>query len=547
MSTHEVLNQPPPLEGYNLYLTDPVLDDALDREGAKTSRDRLVEFGAVAGSADYYRAAAEANRNDPRLITHDRFGHRVDIVEFHPSWDYLMETAVSNGHHCLPWEHDAEEYAHTIRAASTFMSGQIESGHNCPISMTYSVTPALRATPEIARQWVPMITTRAYDPSFRPAFEKTGVLMGMGMTEKQGGSDVRANTTTAMPHGSGGPGTEYSITGHKWFTSAPMCDAFLVLAQAPGGLSCFLLPRWSPGGEPNSFLIQRLKDKLGNRSNASSEVEFDGAWAVMVGEEGRGVSTIIEMVNGTRLDCVIGSVALMRQAVSQAAWHVAHRSAFGSKLVDKPLMRNVIADLELETEAATLMMVRLAASFDRAEIDPAEAAMKRIALPVAKYWVTKRTSEVVREALECLGGNGYVEESIMPRLYRESPLNAIWEGSGNVIVLDVLRAASRSPESLETFFAELETGRGVDDHLDTAIDEAKSVVTEAVDLEFEARRVVETMALAWAGALLRRHGDEDGLETYVASRLTSTHGGLYGTLPAGTDTTTLVERSIPVV
>ncbi|HSM45538.1 MAG TPA: acyl-CoA dehydrogenase family protein, partial [Acidimicrobiia bacterium] len=417
--THEVLNQPPPLEGYNLYLTDPVLDAAVAREGGKNGRDTLVEFGATAGSPEYYRWGFEANRNDPRLISHDPYGHRVDTVEFHPTWHSLMDTAVTNGHHSLPWEDDPPEGAHVIRAALTYMSGQIESGHNCPISMTYSVIPALNTTPAGAEHWVPGIVSRSYDPSFRPASEKSGLLMGMGMTEKQGGSDVRANTTIAEPLDGGGSG--YRITGHKWFTSAPMCDAFLVLAQAPGGLSCFLLPRWAPDDELNQFRIQRLKDKLGNRSNASSEVEFDGAWAVMVGEEGRGIPTIIEMVNGTRLDCVIGSVALMRQAVSQAAWHVSHRSAFGSKLIDKPLMRNVIADLEAETEAATLMMVRLAGAFDRAGADPSESAMKRIALPIAKYWVTKRTSETVREALECLGGNGYVEESIMPRLYRESP------------------------------------------------------------------------------------------------------------------------------
>lgn len=545
MPTHQVLNQPPPLEDYNLYLTDPVLDAAVAREGAKASRDRLVDFGALAGSADYYRTAAEANRNDPRLVTHDRYGNRADLVEFHPSWHSLMETAVSNGHHCLPWENDAEEGSHTTRAALTFMSGQIESGHNCPISMTYSVIPALRTTPEVAAEWMPRIASRIYDPSFRPPGEKSGVLMGMGMTEKQGGSDVRSNTTTATPFNGGGPGAEHSITGHKWFTSAPMCDAFLVLAQAPGGLSCFLLPRWSPDGTPNSFRIQRLKDKLGNRSNASSEVEFENAWAVMIGEEGHGVRTIIEMVNGTRLDCVIGSVALMRQAVSQAAWHVAHRSAFGSKLADKPLMRNVIADLELETEAATLMMVRLAGAFDRADADPAELAMKRIALPIAKYWVTKRTSEVVRESLECLGGNGYVEESIMPRLYRESPVNAIWEGSGNVIVLDVLRAASRSPESLDTFFGELDSARGLDGRLDVAIDNAKTAIESVADLEYEARRVVETLAVAWAGTLLARHGDGEVLDAYVASRVSETHGGLYGTLPTGLDVPGLLARATP--
>lgn len=544
-ATHQVLNQPPPLEGYNLYLTDPVLDAAVAREGGKDSRDILIEFGATAGSPGYYHLGFEANRNEPRLITHDRFGHRVDMVEFHPAWHELMETAVANGHHSLPWEDNPPEGAHVARAALTYMSGQIESGHNCPISMTYSVIPALNTTPEVAEQWVPAVVSRSYDPSFQPADGKSGLLMGMGMTEKQGGSDVRANTSRAEPVDGGGPGGEYRITGHKWFTSAPMCDAFLVLAQAPGGLSCFLLPRWTPDGDLNQFRIQRLKDKLGNRSNASSEVEFDGALAVMVGEEGRGVPTIIEMVNGTRLDCVIGSVALMRQAVTQAAWHVSHREAFGSKLIDKPLMKNVIADLEVETEAATSLMVRLAGAFDRADTDLAEAAMKRIALPIAKYWVTKRTSETVREALECLGGNGYVEESIMPRLYRESPLNAIWEGSGNVIALDVLRAASRSPDSLEMFITEMETASGVDKRLDDAIERSKSAISDATDLELEARRIVEQLATTWAGTLLARHGDDTVFETYAISRLGGTHGSLFGTLPAGTDLDNLVERAVP--
>lgn len=545
MSTHKVLNQVPPLEGYNLYTSDPLLDEAVRREGGKGSRDQLVEFGEVTGSAEYLRLSFEANRNEPRLVTHDGYGHRVDVVEFHPSWHSLMETAVHNGNHSLPWENDPPEGAHVTRAGFTYMSGQIESGHNCPISMTYSVIPALKTTPEVAEQWVPCIISRGYDPTFRPAPEKSGLLMGMGMTEKQGGSDVQANTTRAAPTNGGGPGAEYRITGHKWFTSAPMCDAFLVLAQAPGGLSCFLLPRWTREGKRNTIHIQRLKDKLGNRSNASSEVEFDGAWAVMVGEEGRGVPTIIEMVNGTRLDCVIGSVALMRQAVSQAAWHVTHRAAFGSKLIDKPLMRNVVADLEIEAETATLMMIRLAGAFDRANDDPSEAAMKRIALPIAKYWVTKRTSEVVREALECLGGNGYVEESIMPRLYRESPLNAIWEGSGNVIALDVLRAASRSPDSLEMFLNEIALGSGLDGSLDQAIGRAREAIDGAIDLEFEARRVVEALATAWAGSLLARHGEPAVFGAFAASRLAEPHGGLYGTLPPGTDAGTLLERAVP--
>jgi putative acyl-CoA dehydrogenase len=543
--THDVINQPPPLEDYNLFLSDPVLDSAVAQEGGKESRDGLIDFGVTAGSSEYFRWAADANRNEPRLVTHDRFGHRVDAVEFHPSWHALMETAVANGHHCLPWEKSPPEGAHVTRAALTYMSGQIESGHNCPISMTYSVLPALLTTPEVAERWVPGIVSRDYDRSFRPASEKSGLLMGMGMTEKQGGSDVRANTTVAEPLNGGGPGSEYAITGHKWFTSAPMCDAFLVLAQAPGGLSCFLLPRWTPDGKLNQFRIQRLKDKLGNRSNASSEVEFDEAWAVMVGEEGRGVPTIIEMVNGTRLDCVIGSAALMRQAVSQAAWHVSHRAAFGSKLIDKPLMQNVIADLEVETEAATLIMTRLAGAFDRAQADPSEAAMKRIALPIAKYWVTKRTSETVREALECLGGNGYVEESIMPRLYRESPLNAIWEGSGNVIALDVLRAANRSPDSLQRFIGELEEAAGIDERLDTAIEAARTAIDDATDLEFEARRIVGQLAITWAGTLLARYGDETVFEAYASSRLAADHGSLFGTLPTGAAIAELLTRAVP--
>jgi putative acyl-CoA dehydrogenase len=543
--THVVLNQAPPLEDYNLYSSDPVLDAAVAREGAKAARDQLLQFGETAGSADYYRWGFEANRNDPRLVTHDRFGHRVDTVEFHPAWHSLMETAVGNGHHSLPWEDDTVEGAQVTRAALTYMSGQVESGHNCPISMTYSVVPALRTTPEVAHEWVTGVVSREYDPAFRPASEKAGLLIGMGMTEKQGGSDVRANTTQAVPLGGSGPGAEYSITGHKWFTSAPMCDAFLVLAQAPGGLSCFLLPRWTPEGKLNELRIQRLKDKLGNRSNASSEVEFEGAWSRMVGEEGRGVATIIEMVNGTRLDCVIGSVAIMRQAVSQAAWHVSHRSAFGSKLVDKPLMRNVIADLELEVEAATLMMVRLAGAFDRAEADPAEAAMKRIALPIAKYWVTKRTSEVVREALECLGGNGYVEESIMPRLYRESPLNAIWEGSGNVIALDVLRAAGRSPGSLQMFLDELEAHPG-DERTEKSIAHARQSFDAAGDLEFGARHLVEQLAVTWAGSLLARSGETSVFDAYSASRLNPAHGSLFGTLPDDSAVGNLIERALPV-
>jgi putative acyl-CoA dehydrogenase len=543
--THEVLNQPPPLENYNLYLTDPVLDRAVASEGGKESRDILIRFGERVGSAEVFEWGFLANKNDPLLNTHDRYGNRIDEVEFHPSWHYLMDLAVTNGLHSIPWEEDPGDSGHLTRTALLYMSSQVEAGHFCPISMTTAVVPALRATPSIANEWIPRIVRRSYDPSFRPAPHKSGTLMGMGMTEKQGGSDVRSNTTTATRRNRGGPGEEYSITGHKWFTSAPMCDAFLVLAQAPGGLSCFLLPRWTPDGNVNGFQIQRLKDKLGNRSNASSEVEFVDAHAVLLGGEGRGVQTIIEMVNGTRLDCVMGSVALMRQAVAQAGWHVEHRSAFGSLLVDKPLMQNVLADLEIETETATLMMVRLAGAFDRAELDSEEAAFRRIALPIAKYWATKQTTAVVREAMECLGGNGYVEESILPRLFRESPLNAIWEGSGNVIALDFLRAANREPASLEAFFAELEAHAAGNKVLNDAVELARAAASDVGDAEAEARRIVEAIALAWAGTLCARHEDEELLDAFVASRLGERHGAQFGALDSALPLDSLARRTVP--
>jgi putative acyl-CoA dehydrogenase len=543
--THDVLNQPPPLEDYNLYLTDPILDRAIAAEGGKESRDTLVRFGERVGSAEVFEWGFLANTNDPVLKTHDRYGNRIDEVEFHPSWHSLMDLAVSNGLHSIPWEEDGGDGGQLTRTALLYMSSQVEAGHFCPISMTTAAVPALRATPSIASEWVPRIVRRSYDPSFRPSPEKSGTLMGMGMTEKQGGSDVRSNTTTAAPRSGGGQGGEYSITGHKWFTSAPMCDAFLVLAQAPGGLSCFLLPRWTPDGNLNGFQIQRLKDKLGNRSNASSEVEFIDAYALLLGEEGRGVQTIIEMVNWTRLDCVMGSVALMRQAVAQAGWHVAHRNAFGSPLIDKPLMQNVLADLEIETETATLMMVRLAGAFDRAEFDADEAAFRRIALPIAKYWLTKQTTAVVREAMECLGGNGYVEESILPRLFRESPLNAIWEGSGNVIALDFLRAANREPASLETFFADLEANTAGNKTLDDAVTRAREAVSGVRDSEAEARRIVEAVALAWAGTLCARHEDDGLLGAFAASRLDERHGMQYGTLEPGLPLDVLSRRTVP--
>src|SRR5438874_57513 len=413
MPTHEVANQPPPLEGYNLFTSDRVLIEAVRREAAWAD-ERVRRLGEIAGGEPLAWGRL-ANTNPPVLRTHDRYGNRIDEVEFHPAWHELMRLAVANELHALPWR-EPQPGAHAARAALSYMLSQVEAGHGCPISMTYSAVPALRAAPEVAAEWEPRLTSTAYDPRPIPASEKTGALCGMAMTEKQGGSDVRANTTRAHPVGARGPGAAYEVTGHKWFCSAPMCDAFLVLAHVERGLSCFLLPRWLPDGTRNRFHIQRLKDKLGNRSNASSEVEFDGAWARLVGDEGRGVPTIIEMVNHTRLDCVIGATGLMRRAVAEATHHAAHRAAFGKLLADQPLMQNVLADLCVESEAATVTAMRLARACDQAPDDPQENGIKRLALAVSKYWICKSATWHVGEALECFGGAGYVEESPMARL-----------------------------------------------------------------------------------------------------------------------------------
>jgi putative acyl-CoA dehydrogenase len=538
--THEVLNQPPPLEGYDLFATDRVLAEGVEREGAGWAHDRLATLGSLVGGAPLEWGRL-ANANPPVLRTHDRFGHRIDEVEFHPAWHDLMRTSVAHGLHALPWR-EPRPGAHVARAGLFFVMSQVEAGHGCPISMTYSGVPALRAEPALAAEWEPRLTSLDYDPGLRPASEKRGALCGMAMTEKQGGSDVRANTTRAEPLGAPGRGREYAITGHKWFCSAPMCDAFLVLAQAPRGLSCFLLPRILPDGTRNRFHIQRLKDKLGNRSNASSEVEFDGAWARMVGEEGRGVATIIEMVNHTRLDCVIGSASGMRAALVQALHHARHRTAFGRRLVEHALMQNVLADLAVESEAATTGMLRLARAYD-AGAPAAEGHFARLATAVVKYWVCKRHPPFVAEALECLGGAGYVEESVLPRLFRESPLNGVWEGSGNVICLDVLRAMGREPESVEAFFAEVERARGRDRRLDVFVDALRADLADFPEIEQRARRLVERLALALQGSLLVRHGDPGVAEAFVASRLAGDHGAAFGTLPRGTDCARIVERA----
>lgn len=543
--THSVLNQPPALDGYDLARSDPVLLDALDREGGGWARAKVQAYGRTMASRDVIALGFAANENRPVLHTHDAFGHRIDRVDFHPSWHQLLDMAVSEGLHSLPWERPPGDGGYQARVALTFLASQIEAGHWCPISMACSAIPTLRLQPEVAEAWEPMQLSRRYDPSFQPAGQKTGVMLGMGMTEKQGGSDVRSNTTVARAIDSGGPGGEYLITGHKWFMSSPMSDAFLILANAPAGLSCFLMPRFTPDGELNSIRLQRLKDKLGNWSNASSEAEFDNAWALMIGEEGRGVRSIIEMVAGTRLDCIVGSASLMRQAVTQAVHHTAHRRAFGSPLIEKPAMLNVLADLEIETEMAVLLMMRVARAFDRSPIDEHEASVKRILTPVAKYWVTKRCSEVVREALECLGGNGYVEESIMPRLYRESPLNAIWEGSGNVMALDVIRVLTREAEAIDALHLEVEEAAGLDRRLQDFVATAFEAVKAPQDPEFQARRLVEDLALAVGGSLMAAHGRPVVWEAFAVSRLGSDHGYLYGTLPASVKAKEIVEPALP--
>ncbi len=536
LSTHEVTNQPPPLQGHDVA-ADAALLEGLEREGAGWHAEDLHRLGRRAGTAESQRWGVEANSQEPVLVTHDRYGHRIDEVDFHPSWHALLDVAVSEGLAGAPWA-DGRPGAHVARAAGFYTWSQVEGGHGCPVSMTCAVVPALRMQPDLAATYEPLLTSRVYEPGLRTPTGKQGLLPGMGMTEKQGGPDVRATTTTATPSGDG----TFVLRGHKWFTSAPMCDLFLVLAQAPGGLSCFLLPRVLPDGTRNTFRIQRLKDKLGNRSNASSEPEFDGTVAWLVGEQGRGVRTIIEMVSMTRLDCVIGSAALMRQALVQAIHHATHREAFGGRLLDKPLMQNVLADLALESEAATTVMMRLAGAVDRAHGgNRQEQAFKRLAVAVGKYWVTKRTPVFAGEALECLGGNGYVEDSGMPRLYREAPLNSVWEGSGNVNALDVLRAMAREPECVEAFFAEVALAD--DARITSAVSDLQKDLGEAD--EVTARRVVERLALVLQGSLLVRHAPAAVADAFVASRLQGDWGSAFGTLPRGLDLAAILDRAAP--
>lgn len=544
VDTHEVFNQAPPLQDYNAFTLDQPLREAVSREGAAWAERELHGFGQITGAADTIVLGYQANENKPRLRTHDRYGHRIDEAEFHPAWHACMKISVEHELHALPWNRPGPG-AHVARCAKNYLMTQVEAGHLCPVTMTFAVVPALRLQPDVAAEWLPRVTAKAYDPRMRPAPEKAGCIMGMAMTEKQGGSDVRANTTHAEAIGAGGPGGEYLLTGHKWFCSAPMSDAFLTLAQTDAGLSCFLVPRWLPDGTRNVFRIQRLKDKLGNHSNASSEIEYAGTWARMVGGEGRGVPTIIEMVNHTRLDCAVGSAALMRHAVLQATHHATHRAAFGKRLRDQPLMRNVLADLALESEAALALSMRLARAYDESVVDPAAGAFRRIATAVGKYWICKRGPAMVYEAMECHGGAGYVEEGILARIYREAPLASIWEGSGNVMCLDVLRAMAREPETLPAFQAELAKAAGADTRYDAFVRGLEAEIARPEAHETRARRIVEKMALALQAALLLQHAPGAVADAFVASRIAGDAGQEYGTLPADTDFGAIIDRVLP--
>jgi putative acyl-CoA dehydrogenase len=551
--THTVFNQPPPLQGVDVFASNTALVEATQREGAGWVLERASALGRLIGGEPQQQWGRLANENKPVLRTHDRFGNRIDEVEFHPAWHKLMTLGVEHELHSLPWTSE-QPFAHTARAALYMTAMQAEAGFCCPITMTFAAIPALRAQPELAAEWEPLLTATSYDARLIQASEKGSAIAGMAMTEKQGGSDVRANTTVARALNGGGAGAEYELHGHKWFCSAPMSDVFLVLAQTDEGVSCFLLPRILPDGARNEFHIQRLKDKLGNHSNASSEIELHGAWARMLGEPGRGVPTIIEMVGHTRLDCVIGAAAGMRSGVASATHHASYREAFGKRLIDQPLMRNVLADLCVESEATTALAMRLARAYDEAHADAQEGEndtdaqlFKRLATAVGKYWTCKRAPNHAFESLECFGGNGYVEESGMPRLYREAPLASIWEGSGNVMSLDVLRALTRAPRALEVFLEELREAQGADARLDERIGELEGQFADPQTLETRARRVVESMALCLQGSLLVRHAPAAVADAFCASRLGGEGGLEYGTLPAHSDFEAIIARSLPDV
>jgi len=536
-TTHQVENQVPPLGDSNLFSSDLALREAVAREGGGWAAADLTAYGTVAGG-ELMQLGFTANEHKPRLRSFDRNGRRIDELEFHPAYHRAMELAMAHGIHSYAWRHEQQPGGQVARSALFYMSYQAESGTCCPLTMTSAVVPALRHNAALAEQWLPRVTSLEYDERSMPAEGKRGCTMGMGMTEKQGGSDVRANSTraTLQPDGS------YEIIGHKWFFSAPMSDAWLVLAYAEGGITCFLMPRFRPDGSRNEIRIQRLKDKLGDWSNASSEVEFQGAFAQRIGDEGRGVATILEMVSLTRLDCMVGSAGLMRQATVQALHHAQHRKAFGKQLIDQPLMRNVLADLVLEVEAATALSLRVARAVDGRARDAHEAALARLGTALGKYWVCKRAPVLVNEAQECLGGAGYVEESSLPRLYRQAPLNSIWEGCGNIQCLDVLRALAKEPETQSAFFTELTEAKGANAHLDRETGFLLKAFDDRSTLELRARRVVERMTLALQASILVRAGNSAVADSFCASRLGDDHGACFGTLPPTAAIDTLITR-----
>ncbi|MEW9799242.1 acyl-CoA dehydrogenase family protein [Alteromonas sp. CYL-A6] len=540
--THTVFNQPAPLENYNVYQSDQVLQYWVSRFGGTSASPRLTTFGERCGT-DLLEAGFLANKHLPEHQSHDRFGHRIDQINFHPAYHMLMQHAIENGHCSLPWTSESRS-AHVDRAAMAFMHTHADPGSGCPLTMTFASVPAIASQPDVAEKWLPKIMSNIYDSRNIPWFEKTGVTIGMAMTEKQGGSDVRANTTVATPVHEPGPGQLYSLTGHKWFCSAPMCDGFLVLANIGEALSCFLVPRWREDGSKNPIHIQRLKNKLGNKSNASSEIEFRGAHGWLLGEAGRGIATIIQMVALTRYDCMLGSSALMAQAAKEAIWHTAGRSAFGKNLHEQPLMQNVLADLALEAEAATAISFRLSYALAHSE-DAHERALMRSATAIGKYWICKRAIQHTYEAMECVGGVGYVEENVTCRLYREAPVNAIWEGSGNVQCLDLLRVLAREPDTLEALLAELEKARGHYARFDSALDDLRSAFSQPERLEVRARAVMEQLAVCWQAATLITYGEPLVAAAFVNGRLGQNHYHQYGNLPDDTDFLAIIRRAMP--
>ncbi len=544
-NTHEVFNQAPPLLNYNVFDGDTALKDAVIREGAAWAIPQLSAYGALTGRAESIDWGYQANEFKPQFHSHDRLGNRIDLVKYHDGYHKMMAMALEAGIHSSPWTHP-QSGAHVARAALMILQSQIDAGHICPLTMTFASVPAIKTTPSIAAEWLPKILATSYDPRNVPHMEKQALTIGMGMTEKQGGSDVRANTTRAYPLGKEGSGEAYELIGHKWFTSAPMCDAFLVLAQSTGGLSCFLVPRWKPDGTKNPMQVQRLKNKMGNVSNASSEIELRGAFGWMLGDEGRGVPTILEMVAMTRFDCMVGSTASMRQGAAQAIHHAVNRSAFGDKLINKPAMQNVLADLQLEVEGAIAMSMRMARALDTPQNEQ-EKLLLRLGLPAGKYWITKRNPNHAYEAMECIGGNGVMDDFMMARLYRDAPINAIWEGSGNVQALDMLRAMAKTPDAVQAWFAELSKTQGVSSELDQAVNKLHHELKDLSDMEYRARHIVEQMALTMQSSLLIQAGNSTVADAFIQSRLGVHADRNYGTLPRGIDCKAIINRGNPLI